>query len=454
MKNIIVILTDDHAQWALNCYGNGDLITPNLDHLARTGVVVDNAYTPTPVCSPARASFLTGLLPSQHGCHDYLKTGEFSERNWIADFDTLPEKLQRKGHQTALCGKWHLGDDMTPQPGFDHWFALGGEYPVCAAGPCDFSRNGTRETLHRYKSQIFTDEAVAFMRERDQASPFFLFVGHTATHSPWEGHPERLVSQYEQKDLTPVTATHAYPFGQNVLESQHLRPPTPRDGLNQYYAAISAIDESLGRILDELDSQGIADETLIVYTSDHGLCCGHHGVWGKGNGTLPLNMLEQSIRIPMIFHAPGMISPGRISDRIDHMDAYQTLLDFAGFDQDESANYPGESFLPQLLGAEPSPTWRRTQFCEYGTVRMARNDRYKLLVYKNDEPSLFFDLHEDPDEQINRYKDPALGIQIADLQREIDLFFMRYESDEHSGFADPGPAHTNESSPWSLAVAE
>lgn len=452
MKNIIVMFNDDHAQWALNCYGNGDLITPNLDHLARTGVVVENAYTPVPVCSPARASFLTGLLPSQHGVHDYLSSGEFSKRNWIANFDTLPEKLQRKCYQTALCGKWHLGDDMRPQPGFDHWFALSGDYPVLAAGSYNFSRNGAKETRNGYKSQIVTDEAITFMRKRDTDSPFFLFVGHTATHSPWAGHPRRLVSQYESMSLTPVNPSAPYPFGENALESSDLRPLSPRHGLDQYYAAVSSIDESLGRILDELDAQGIADETLVLYTSDHGLCCGHHGIWGKGNGTLPLNMLEQSIRVPMIFHAPGTISPGRISDRADHMDVFQTLLDIAGVNETSEDEYPGQSLFPLLSGDGLIVAARQTQFCEYGALRMARSDRFKLLVYKNEEPSLFFDLVEDPDEHINRYDDTSLSSEVTDLRRQMDDFFARYESTEHSGFADTGPARTNESSPWSLAA--
>lgn len=451
MKNIVLFLTDDHGQWALPAYGNRELRTPGLDWLARTGVVMENAFTPTPVCSPARACLMSGRLASQHGLHDYIATGTFDDRRWLAAEATLPELMSEAGYQVGLSGKWHLGDDMSPQPGFDFWFALSGDHPYPPRGRYRFSRQGEEEMLDGYKTEIVTDEAVRFLRQRDRDRPFFLTVGHTATHSPWDGNPPRLVESYRDATFADVPEDAAWPFGTLNLESTRFRPPTQREGLAQYYAAVSSIDEAVGRLVDELETDGCLDDTLVVYTSDHGLCCGHHGIWGKGNGTLPLNMVEESIRVPMILRRPHTATSGlRRAEPVDHLDLFQTLLDYAGVAREDEppGGYPGASFLPLLSGGAAATPWRTEQFGEYGPVRMVRTDRYKLVTDETTGRTELFDLVADPRETHNIAGDPAATAVLDDLAGRLAAHFARYEVAGKSGFRAGGPAPTNATSPW------
>jgi len=453
-RNIVVIFNDDHGQWALPAYGNKDLQTPTMDYLANTGVVMENAFTPTPVCSPARACFMTGRLASQHGLHDYIaNSNTFGTRRWLDDEITLPELLQHNGYEVALSGKWHLGNDTVPHPGFDHWFALSGDYPIGAKGTYRYSLNGEIKNFSGYKSQVITDQAIGFLRSRDMDRPFFLFLGHTATHSPWADHPERLVQHYRHKDLHGFQNTPAYPFGRQNLESAELMPRTEaREGLAQYYAAVASLDEALGRLMDELEALDLIGDTLIVYTSDHGLCCGHHGIWGKGNGTLPLNMVEESIRIPLILHAPGALFSGqRRIEFVDHLDLFQTLLAFTETAPPDEllATYPGRSFLPLLTNSPLPEPWRQVQFGEYGQVRMVKTQRYKLIKRYPDGADELFDLREDPEEIVNLAADLEHQARAAQMSGLLEEHFDRYADPQKSGTRAGGPDHTNNTSPWS-----
>ncbi len=452
-KNIVVIFNDDHGQWALPAYGNRELRTPTLDHLARSGVVMENAFTPTPVCSPARACFLTGRMASQHGLHDYIANGEgFEKQRWLEAEVTLPQLLQDAGYQVALSGKWHLGNDTEPHPGFDRWFALSGDYPVEAKGRYRYSRDGTIVERSGYKSQVITDAAIDYLRGFDKTRPFFLFVGHTATHSPWADHPARLVEQYRDCAFSDIPPDPAYPFGHQNLESRDLVSRTEwREALAQYYAAVSSLDEAVGRLMDELEALALRDDTLIVYTSDHGLCCGHHGIWGKGNGTMPLNMVEESIRIPMIFHHPKALFSGqRRIEFVDHLDLFQTLAAFAevAATDEPAKGYAGRSFLPMLTNEPFDQPWRNIQFCEYGSVRMIRTPRYKLLRHHHPEQTLLFDLTEDPRETRNLAQEVEFAELAGRLASELDAYFQRYELPAKSGIREGGPDPTNRTAPW------
>ena len=452
-KNIVVIFNDDHGQWALPAYGNKELRTPTLDHLARSGVVMESAFTPTPVCSPARASFLTGRLASQHGLHDYIANGDgFDKRRWLDAEVTLPQLLQDAGYQVALSGKWHLGNDIEPHPGFDRWFALSGDYPIEAKEQYRYSRDGTVVERSGYKSQVITDAAIEFLRGFDKARPFFLFVGHTATHSPWADHPPRLVEQYRDCAFSDIPPDPAYPFGYQNLESRDLASRTEwRETLAQYYAAVSSLDEAVGRLMDELEALALRDDTLIVYTSDHGLCCGHHGIWGKGNGTMPLNMVEESVRIPMIFHHPKLLFSGqRRIEFVDHLDLFQTLAAFAGVAarQEPAMGYAGRSFLPMLTNEPFDESWRSVQFCEYGSARMIRTPRYKLLRHHHSAQTLLFDLKEDPRETRNLAGEAEFAELAGRLAAELDAHFQRYELPAKSGIREGGPEPTNRTAPW------
>ena len=421
--NLLVIMSDDHAQWASSPYGNAVVRTPTLEHLSRTGVRMANAFCPTPVCSPARASFFTGLMPSQHGVHDFIKSNadETGTRNYLKDERTLPQLLSSAGYHTGLVGKWHVGQDDIKQPGFDRWFSVGRTFPY-PSGPHTFFSGDEPVELKGYKTDILTDRAVDFLRTRSAAKPFFLFVGYTGTHSPWEGHPERLVSQYRGASHVPDDT--AYPFGRLAGETNAEVRRDPGEALAQYYAAVSHIDEGVGRLLDELEAQNLRDNTVVVYTADHGLNLGQHGVWGKGNGTRPYNMLEETIRVPLIFNMAGELFAGQTrGEFVDHCDLFETLLDVAGVTFERRRDYPGRSFKSLLFEANPPEDWKEVQFGEYGTLRMARSRRFKLVRRYPDGPCELFDLSSDPGETVNLFHDLAFQTVVTELTTAIDTFF-------------------------------
>lgn len=453
-SNILVIFNDDHAQWAMGAYGNQELRTPTLDYLADSGVLMENAFTPTPVCSPARACFLTGRLASQHGVHDYLAFSdeEASSRWWLKDETTLAERLSSAGYETAMCGKWHLGNDVTPQAGFDYWFSLGGKFPINRCGPYPYSENGTVQELTGYKTPIIAEKATKFLRHRDEERPFFLMVNFRATHGPWRDHPEHAVAPYRRCSFSDIPQDTMYPFGKQVLASTAPTRNNPNEALAQYYASVSRIDTATGQLLEELEALGLRENTLIVYTSDHGLCCGHHGIWGKGNATLPLNMVEESIRVPMIFNQPGRLFGGqRRQEPVDHLDLFQTLANYAQIELPEEEDYfPGRSFFPLLDNSDSLPDWRDVQFGEYGNLRMIRTRTHKLVCRIPDGPCELFDLLADPRETINLFAAPEQQQLVQQLMTQLEQHFTRYEDPMKSGLRVRDLPRHNHTEAWRL----
>ena len=430
--NILLFVTDDHGQWASGAYGNREVRTPSLDRLAASGIVMENAFTPTPVCSPARASLLTGLTPSQHGIHDYI-AASFDRKPWLATERTLPQLLQEAGYRTGLAGKWHIGNEDVPAPGFDSWFSVGSAYPLLHEGARDFCNHGRMERLRGYTNDIIAERAGRFVRATDER-PFFLLVGLTATHSPWRGHPERLASRYRDASFRNIPAGESYPFGEQALESMSVDRRHEREAQVQYYAAVSHVDEIVGQLLEAVDEAGKLNNTLVVYTSDHGLNCGHHGLWGKGNATLPLNMLEESIRVPLQLSWPGVLPAGRRRvEMVDHLDLFQTLVAVGKADLPAGTEYAGTSMLPLLLEPEIDTTWRQVQFGEYGTVRMARSGRNKLIRRHPNGPHELFDLEGDRRETRNLIDSSSHLVVISELSGLMETHFRRYSRPDKSG---------------------
>lgn len=450
-RNIVVVLTDDHARWANGCYGNSEVSTPSIDHLARTGVLMEQAFCPTPVCSPARASFWTGRLPSQHGVHDYLGDS-VSDRNWIDGETNLAELFSGSGWLTGLAGKWHLGGSGRPARGFDYWaqhdltramaeaFRLfkGGQLIDASLvrgyhgpwGPAP--RRRAEDGAHR-----IVDHAIDFLHHRDDR-PFFLYVGFIGTHSPWTANPERLVERYRRCSFADIPTDTVTRFGGMSDESLLPTRRNPREALAQYYAAVTLLDEQLGRILDELADQDLLDDTLVVYTSDHGLNLGQHGVWGKGNGTRPLNFFEESIRIPLVLSHAGnsLMSGTRRSETVTHLDTFQTLLDWAGIavpdELRDRANLPGRSYR-RLIEGGSMPDWNDDLFCEYGDARMMRTARHKLIHRARTGRTELYDLLVDPRERLDLSCDPAHAGLVAELTGAMQQWFARFDEPERSG---------------------
>jgi choline-sulfatase len=463
-SNILLFLTDDHGQWAQHAYGNSELRTPNMDRLAQRGVRMTRAFTPCPVCSPARASFYTGRVPSQHGIHDWIEEATYAYKHpGLSGQTTIAQLLQKSGYHTGLVGKWHCGREREVQPGFDRWFGYWvNQYPH--RGPQRFSDQGKEVNETGQQSPLLTQRVIDFLRDHKSTrsqQPFFLVVGYVDTHSPYKDHQEDLVDLYRQasfKDIPdekflPVHGTAKTPMAPNAA--------TERERRMQYYAAVSSIDQQIGTILAELESTGQLDNTLIVYTSDHGLNAGHHGIWNKGNATVPQNFLEESILIPCTISYPkGGVRSGVTCDAmVDHCDLFNTLLDVAGVRADAKTqteiNSPGRSYLPMLRG-QSQEDWRKAQFCEYGNARMIRTDRYKLILrypYKGKQfGDELYDLKDDPRETRNVMTDATFALVIADLTQQLNAHFARYTLPAHDGLDLEHEPDCTPSSPWIAAA--
>ena len=455
-RNIIIILNEDHGQWALSSYGNRDVNTPTLDYLARTGVQMENAFTPIPVCSPSRACLLTGRYPSHHGMHDYLanQDDEVENNPWLENEIFLSQLLSNAGYQVALSGKWHLSNDHLPQAGFEYWFTHSHHYPIEHGGPHIYSDQGDFITLTGYKTQILTDRAISFLRERNPKQPFFLLLSNTASHAPWNRHPERLVDQYRNQTFESISDDVAYPFGKQNLESTFDTRLQPQEAQAQYYAAASQIDEATGRVMDELEANGLRESTLLIFTSDHGLNCGQHGMWGKVNATFPYNMVDESIRIPLIFNQPGYLYQGqRRNEYVDHCDVFQTLVDYAGLELPERGEnyYPGLSFLPILnnSGSLEGGDWRNYQICEYGDLRMLRTETHKLILrYHEEGANELFDIKKDCRETVNIYNEKEMQPLVESLTLKMNNFFARYEDPVKSGLNVKQLPRHNKTESW------
>ena len=445
--NILLFLTDDHGQWASGPYGNREVRTPHLDRLAASGVVMENAFTPTPVCSPARASLLTGLTPSQHGIHDYIGMA-FDREPWLAAEQTLPQLLQKAGYRTGLAGKWHIGNEDTPAPGFDSWFSVGSAYPLFHEGTREFCNQGRMETLSGYTDDIIAEQAASFVRATDER-PFFLLAGLFAAHSPWRGHPERLASLYRNAAFSDIPAQETSPSHEQGAESSSVDRQHQREAQAQYYAAVSHIDENVGRMLQAIDDAGKLENMLVIYTSDHGLNCGHHGLWGKGNATLPLNMLEESIRVPLLLSWPGVIeAKTRRDEMVDHLDLFQTLADAGDAKLPTNTDYAGKSLLPLLLKHDEVRSWRDIQFGEYGTVRMARTHQFKLIRRHPNGPHELFDLEADPREKRNLIDSPQHLAVTTELSQLLASHFHRFTTPGKSGTLGAALPQHNMAEAW------
>lgn len=439
--NIIVLMADDHAQWALGAYGLAQIETPNIDWLADQGVLFENAMSPAPVCSAARASFYTGKMPSQHGVHDFLSEQEEFDADWLAGETLLSERLQAAGYRTGLFGKWHATtDSKPPQAGFDRWLSYdalkaGWQNQYVHSGAVSFSSDGEELEYTGTQARFLTEEAIRFIDASSQ-QPFFVSLNFVEPHAPFAGLPERLVSRYRSVANEVIRAGAS-----SGLADRGPHTTTPEDHeeqLAQYLAAVTLIDEQLGRLLDALQGRGLLDDTLIVYTSDHGLLVGQYGLYGKTNATNPPNFYEETIRIPLIVYAAG----GRIraaqsrGELVDLLDLHATILDYASNGEIDAGEYgPGRSLRP-LLAGERRTNWRSVQMAERGEVRMVTDGRWKLLRrYQRDANQgpldMWFDLTHPFGERV-AVDLPDAAVR-GRLMSAMERFFQDYETPEHTG---------------------
>jgi len=417
--NVLLIMTDDQGAWSLGCYGNPEARTPNVDRLAAEGVRMTQAFATIPVCSPSRATFYTGRIPSQHGIHDWIKHENDGPRAryCIPDEILLSTILKQHGYTCGLSGKWHLGDNKTPPPGYSFWFAMptgGSKYQ-----DAPMYWKGEKITTKGYLTDRITDKAIEFLEQYGDR-PFFLNVQYNAPHTPYVGHPAELVDLFKDCPFASIPSVPPHPW--------RIRLPTGearRHDLAAYFAACSGVDRGVARILDRLEALGLADDTLVIYTSDQGFCCGHHGLWGKGNASNPRNMYDTSLQIPLIFRHPGKLPAGRTTDVLfSAYDFLPTVLDYLDLPLPEGRNLPGRSFVPALKG-EPFEA-PDAVFGEYGRARSIRTRDFKLVHRCDGGPDELYDLRSDPGESKNLIDDPAYHKQMIALRTRLIRWFDRY----------------------------
>lgn len=444
--NLLFILTDDQGAWALNCAGNTDISTPYLNSLAEQGMRFDNFFCASPVCSPARASILTGCIPSQHGVHDWIRSGSldketlgeyknhpyFTSENvpvsYLDGYVTYSDLLAEKGYTCALSGKWHLGDSIRPQHGFSHWYTIG--RGGCMYTQADVIEDGKLHFENRYITDLITEHALQYLEELSKTdNPFYISVHYTAPHDPWDAdqHPKEFIEMYRDCSFT---ATPEEPPHPNQIPSAPWGVGEERKRLLRgYYAAISAMDAGVGKILDKLKDLGLEENTLVIFTADNGMNMGHHGIWGKGNGTFPMNLYDTSVKVPFIARWPGKILPGVVTESMcSHYDVIQTLNELLDLKATLPENLPGKSFANVLLTGENKDN-HIVIFDEYGNSRMIRNREWKYIHRYPYGPHELYHLITDPGEKenlIEQLDNPVYREIRENLLSELQKWYLTY----------------------------
>jgi len=464
--NILFIFSDDHAYQAISAYRESRrlLETPNLDRLAREGVRFERCLVPNSICGPSRASILSGKYSHKNGFYN----------NTNSRFDgsqtTFPKLLQQAGYQTAMVGKWHLVSDPT---GFDFWQILPGQ-GVYYNPP--MIRNGEAVQMDGYVTDVITDQSLDWLKSRDKSKPFLLMSQHKAPHREWAPALRHLGHDADRKYPEPPTLFDDY-SGRGLAERDQdmtiektmtekdlkLTPPPqltpeqrqawdayyePRNEqfhaaklagkdlvrwkyqryMHDYLGCIKAVDESVGRLLKFLDDEGLADNTVVIYSSDQGFYLGEHGWFDKRW------IFEESLRTPLIVRWPGVTKADSTNkDIVSNIDFAETILEVAGLPI--PAEMQGRSLVPLLKGKTP-PDWRQSfyyQYYEYPVPHRVRphygvvTERHKLVHFYGTDADYWelFDLKTDPQELRSVY---GLSEYAAEQKRlEDELTRLRKE---------------------------
>lgn len=443
--NVVFVLSDDQGAWAMGCAGNKDLKTPNLDRLAEEGVRFENFYCASPVCSPARATLVTGEMPSCHGIQDWLCGGnvdawKYPELNKISEFNredhaidyleghkTYMEVLAENGYDCYLSGKWHLGDNVKKKKGFKKWFSI-------ARGGChyfmaDTCEEGEVSLSDRYVTDLITEKALEYLdQEVSKEQPFYMSVHYTAPHSPWEAHEHQkpYLDLYRECEFQATPDLPVHPWQINTCPVGDT-PQKRKENLTGYYAAISAMDAGIGKIVDKIREKGLEEDTIVIFTADNGMNMGHHGIWGKGNGTYPPNMFESAVKVPFIIKIPGTPYKGEVcSAMTSQYDVFPTMLELTGCKEEIQGKQPGRSMVSLLNHREEDRENRIVIYDEYGKTRMIKKGAYKYVHHYGGPTCEFYDLEKDPEETENLYESPAHQEIISRMKKEMEDWFERY----------------------------
>ena len=416
--NIIFLLTDDQAAWAVGA-NDSQAKTPHMDRLFHEGAHLENAFTVTPVCSPSRASLMTSRYGSELGITDWIHPRREPTLGLSLDHLTFPELLKAHGYRTGLVGKWHIGrtDEYHPtQMGFDYFMGHrdGGWAPVDPT----LEDQGKPRKFKGLTADVLGAHAVKFVRDH-QEDRFFLAWHTRAPHARWLPVAEEDWAPYEGYD--PRLPHPNYPD----LDVDRAKRMT-----REYLASVRSVDRNLGVLLAVLEELGLDENTVILFSSDHGYNMAHNGIWHKGNGHWLLkkapaatqnipqgqrpNMYDTSIKVPTAVWWPSQIQKGiRIPQTVSNLDWYPTILEIAGIDEPKNVILRGRSFLPLLLG-QASPDWDNDLYAEYSTkhqshthMRMFRTPQWKLVRdFMNPSRDELFNLVDDPEETTNLLASP------------------------------------------------
>ncbi len=435
--NVIFILLDDLRFDGLG-FLNDQLDTPNIDALARGGTYFPNTVVTTSLCSPSRATILTGMTTRNHGIVDNNDTSE-------EGLTFFPAYLQQAGYQTGYFGKWHMGAATdAPRPGFDKWvsFAGQGNYYPWSGRPGQVSLlnvDGEQVEQQGYITDELTDFALDWLEsERDEGKPFFLYLSHKAVHSDplpaarHEGLYDNVTFDLPASaQFSPENGAGKPMWVHNQRNTWHgidfaYNSDMPfTEYLRFYFATLSAVDDSVGRILAYLRENGLEQDTLVIFTSDNGFLFGDHGLIDKRNA------YQASVLIPFIAYQPGTIPAGSVNrGRIRNLDFAPTLLDLAGIEQPE--HFEGHSAWRLIRGETPETEWRPDDFIyEYywewtfpmtpGTFSITRGNLKYIQYHGIYDLEELYNLAEDPDEMRNLINDPAY------LDAKIELRQALYE---------------------------
>lgn len=443
--NIVVVVVDDLRWDEFGAAGHPYLETPNIDRLAAEGALFVNSFHAVPLCSPNRASLLTGQYPSLHGIIDNVSRSLASHR-----LKTFPAALQEAGYRTAFLGKWHMGNDPTPRPGFDYWVGLPGQGR--STNP-QLHEDGALHEVEGYTTDLLTDRAIGFI-ERERDGPFLVYLAHKAVHPDVTQRDDGSVDpgtergyipaprhrgRYDDREFTrraSQVASLAELDGKPALRhalavlasvpdgadlSQVPAPTTDEVTIRRRAEMLLAVDEGLGRIMATLEALGLLDSTVIVFTSDNGFFYGEHGL------TLERRLpYEESIRNPLLIRYPPRVPAGsRPGGLVLTVDLAPTVLELAG--AQVGSHIQGSSLVPLLVG-DSAAAWRESMLVEFYTYenpfphlvdmdyRALRTDRFKYIHWmQHPEQDELYDLQDDPLELHNLAEAPAL----ADLKRSL-----------------------------------
>jgi arylsulfatase A-like enzyme len=282
-----------------------------------------------------------------------------------------------------------------------------------------------------YVTDKITDDALVFLdAHADDGEPFYLSVHYTAPHSPWDCHPQAIVNSYDDCAFDSCPQEPRHPWATSLTD----RCLGNREMLKGYFAAVTAMDANVGRLLDRLEERGLREDTLVIFVSDNGFSCGHHGFWGKGNGTEPRNMYENSIRVPFIVSHPGRVPVGQVQEAmVSAYDVMPTLLDYLDLPICQERDPVGHSFLPVLLGQGDEAREQVVIYDEYGNTRMVRTSEAKYVRRYPHGPDELWDLVEDPYERYNLIDDPGQEARIAEMEQMLEDWFARYVDPQVDG---------------------